>query len=230
MAQQKDKKAPAGPSAEQRSARFRFIMRAWVVLMGASWAGTVGYGLSAFGWLPIEKMGDVPVPGSMGMGIGGALGVAIIVGCLKMFAGRFDYLKPGQARMVRTTALGAIAGLTAFGCATLYSLPTEGSLWWSQLAYKDVFGQMFSIRPMLFPALAVFFTVTFVVFLLVNRPPWTDFLVETEGEMKKVSWPKRQDYIGSSAVVIVVVMVVSMFLFVADWVLSVMMKKTGIGF
>ena len=81
MAQQKDKKAPSGPSAEQRSARFRLAMRAWVVLMGASWGGAVAYGLSAFDWLPIEEMGGVPVPGSVGMGIGGALCVAIIAGC-----------------------------------------------------------------------------------------------------------------------------------------------------
>ena len=234
MAQQKDKKgpakAPAGPSAEQRSARFRFAMRAWVVLMGASWAATVGYGLAAFGWVSLEDMGGVPAPGPVGLAVGAALGVAIMVGCLNTFGSRFDYLKPGQARMVRGTALGAIAALTAFGCATLYSLRSDESLWGMALGAQEVYGQNFAIRPMLFPSLAVFFTVMFVVYLLVNRVLWTDFLVETEGELKKVSWPKRQEYIGSSIVVVVVVLVVSVFLFVSDWVLSVMMKQTGIGF
>ena len=146
------------------------------------------------------------------------------------FGSGFDYLKPEQARMVRMTTFVVLAALSAFGCATLYSLPSIESLWWSVLGFQEVYGEVFAFRPMIFPSLAVFLTLMFVVYLLINRPLWTDFLIETEGELKKVSWPKRQEYIGSSAVVIVVVVVVSMFLFVSDWVLSIMMKKTGIGF
>ncbi len=43
-----------------------------------------------------------------------------------------------------------------------------------------------------------------------------DFFIQTEGEMKKVSWCTRQEVIRSTKVVIVSVVLLGVFLFVAD--------------
>lgn len=43
-----------------------------------------------------------------------------------------------------------------------------------------------------------------------------DFLIATEGEMKKVNWTSRKEIIGSTKVVITVVVVLSVMLFIVD--------------
>lgn len=52
----------------------------------------------------------------------------------------------------------------------------------------------------------------------------TEFLIEVRGELKKVSYPTRDETIGSSSVVIVFCFIMSLFLSMADsilvWVVS----------
>ena len=47
-----------------------------------------------------------------------------------------------------------------------------------------------------------------------------DFLKDVQAEMKKVSWPSRKDTIASTAVVIVTVILIALFLGLIDLVLS----------
>jgi preprotein translocase SecE subunit len=91
-------------------------------------------------------------------------------------------------------------------------------------------GKEASLRPILFPALASFFTVMSVVFLILNKERSADFLVETEGEIKKVSWPARKEYVGSAMIVVLVVTIVSGFLHFVDLYLSKLMQHLGVGF
>ena len=53
-----------------------------------------------------------------------------------------------------------------------------------------------------------------------NRPRLVDLLIETEAEMKKVSWPSRQEAWNSSIIVVVTVVVMMGLLFVYDFVLN----------
>ena len=48
----------------------------------------------------------------------------------------------------------------------------------------------------------------------------TEFLANVKGELKKVTWPTRKETYSSTAVVIVLVMVVAVFLWVVDTILS----------
>lgn len=52
----------------------------------------------------------------------------------------------------------------------------------------------------------------------------TEFLTEVRGELKKVSYPTRDETIGSSSVVIVFCFIMSLFLSMADsilvWIVS----------
>ena len=54
------------------------------------------------------------------------------------------------------------------------------------------------------------------------------FLIDTQGELQKVSWPTRYELVGSTAVVIVSVIVIGIFILGVDWFVSAIMKYTGI--
>jgi preprotein translocase SecE subunit len=63
--------------------------------------------------------------------------------------------------------------------------------------------------------------VTFLAFLVAayvicNLPTSTEFLIETETEMRKVTWPSTREVIGATVVVIVVVIVLGIYLFCID--------------
>ena len=47
-----------------------------------------------------------------------------------------------------------------------------------------------------------------------------DFLVATEGEMKKVNWSTRHELVGSTVVVIAVVIIISLFCWLFDFIFS----------
>ena len=50
------------------------------------------------------------------------------------------------------------------------------------------------------------------------------FLIEAKAELKKVTWPGRKQAIGSTAVVIVVVVIISVFLSLVDLGLTKIIK------
>ncbi|RIK66584.1 MAG: preprotein translocase subunit SecE [Planctomycetota bacterium] len=55
-----------------------------------------------------------------------------------------------------------------------------------------------------------------------------DFLIATEGEMKKVNWTSRKEIIGSTKVVIFVVVFMSILLFVVDVFFMVFFNAIGV--
>jgi preprotein translocase SecE subunit len=123
-----------------------------------------------------------------------------------------------------------VALLAAFGAHSFYKLPSSTSLWWVKISEVTILGLPVPLRPILFASIGVFGTVMVAVYALQNRESWATFLVETEGEVKKVSWPARKEYLGSALVVVIVIAVVSIFLWAADEGLSRVMQKLKIGF
>lgn len=67
-----------------------------------------------------------------------------------------------------------------------------------------------------------------VVAWIINRPSSADFLIATEGEMKKVSWSSRKEVIGSTKVVVVATFIMAGVLFAVDLVLNVLFHRLGI--
>jgi preprotein translocase SecE subunit len=59
---------------------------------------------------------------------------------------------------------------------------------------------------------------------ILNRPRSVDLLIETESEMRKVSWPSRQEAWNSSIVVVVTVLVMMGLLFFYDVVLNAILS------
>jgi preprotein translocase subunit SecE len=54
----------------------------------------------------------------------------------------------------------------------------------------------------------------------VNKPNIADFMIASEGEMKKVNWSSRREIMVSTIVVIVVVVIMAVLLGTADFVLQ----------
>lgn len=55
-----------------------------------------------------------------------------------------------------------------------------------------------------------------------------EFLIETQGELQKVSWPTKYELVGSTAVVIVSVVVIGIFVLGVDWFVSLIMGYIGV--
>ena len=64
----------------------------------------------------------------------------------------------------------------------------------------------------------VFVLLTVLVFWLINKHSVADFLINAEGELKKVSWSSKQEIYVSTIVVIVVVILMASLLGLADLV------------
>jgi len=66
------------------------------------------------------------------------------------------------------------------------------------------------------------------VLWMVNRPKSADFLIATEGEMKKVSWSNKKEIVGSTKVVIVTTLILAVVLFVVDLVFVFLFQRLGV--
>ena len=115
--------------------------------------------------------------------------------------------KPGQGYYIR---LG-----TAIGGGVL-------AMWGAYFLRQELEGMLDPKNPYALPiqyGVAVGFMLAMGLLLYwvvgLNRKA-NDFFVATEGEMKKVNWSSRQEVVRSTKVVIVTVVLMGVFLFVAD--------------
>jgi preprotein translocase SecE subunit len=223
--------APGSPTPTKGDS-FLLVARIWVALMGLAWAGTILFLLTNLSFL---GQSSVPIgrthvrPGALAVGVLAGAGVVVLI--FKKLSDKLAYARPGLGRAVRLSAFGGIAALALFGAYALYMAPSINSLWWQDIAGPaSLFGKSVSLKPILFAAAAAFLTVMSVVFLVLNRDKTADFLIETEGEIKKVSWPARKEFVGSAMIVVLVVAIVSMFLHYVDLGLSKLMQAWGVGF
>jgi len=60
---------------------------------------------------------------------------------------------------------------------------------------------------------------------LLNRPRVADFLIETQSELDKVSWPTKQQVLGSTGAVLLLVLLVAVYLFGLDWAVDRVFRK-----
>lgn len=206
-------------------AAFRGIALLWCGACAFSWAATV-YVLPAetsWFWKPIAGVKPIAVAA----GAAGAAVAFVLFGKLK---GAWTWNKPGLGRAARVAAYAGIALLALFGANQLAWAPSSSSGWWTEIKTFSLAGAEVTIRYSWFPAAAFLTTAMIAAHLFLNRDRWTDFLVETQGELRKVSWPATREWIGSSTVVLVVVLISSFFLYFVDIGLSRVLQKLGIGF
>jgi preprotein translocase SecE subunit len=117
----------------------------------------------------------------------------------------FRVLKQGQGIHVRWgTAIGA--GALAVALAEFV---------WDRMQIFAFAESNFFIRAGI--PVVVLVAAAWFVFWLVGRSPTTvDFMIATEGEMKKVNWSTRKEVWGATKVVIITVLSLAIMLFVVD--------------
>jgi len=67
-----------------------------------------------------------------------------------------------------------------------------------------------------------------VYWLCYVKPKSSEFLIATEGEMKKVNWSSRREILGSTWVVITVAFVIAAIIFVVDWGFSTFFRAIDV--
>src|SRR5262245_28966776 len=126
--------------------------------------------------------------------------------------------KPMQGQRVRrATMLGL---LILLGCG-VYVLVQHGTLvtgpadWALRIAFTTraipLLPDVAITAPLLLAAAAFWFS-----FRVVNWPTFADFLIATEAEVNKVSWPTRRSVIQDTIVVLSTVVLMTLFLFAVD--------------
>ena len=114
----------------------------------------------------------------------------------------------------RWTRLGTVAGVGL--------LVVIGAWYaWSQL--PSSWGMYRAIIP-----LALVLISAYILFRVVNGKRTADFMIATEGEMKKVSWSSKKEIIGSTKVVIMVLLVMGAVLAVVDLAFRAFFKFVGV--
>ena len=134
----------------------------------------------------------------------------------------FRIYKSGQGKAARLIAAFSLEALIIYGCYTLYYAINTGS--WARIVLTNIPGVERDLNPPLLVTLIVFGVFSFLVFFFCNWHKSTDFLIETELEMHKVSWPSRSELVGSSLIVVVVVTVLAFVILGIDYVVQLVMR------
>jgi len=133
------------------------------------------------------------------------------------------------SRIAAWIFLGAFA---MFGSISLYIfIPKEDmsvdppmATFWGKELLKIPFFDVTIVLGLII-SLVFFAVLLFLIYLLIiNKPSNADYLIETEYELRKVSWPPSYEYWGSSVAVIISVVTMAMFLVVIDLVWSKVMQ------
>lgn len=130
----------------------------------------------------------------------------------------FKILKSGRGRYVRVGTAVAVVVVALVICYYLWVLLNRH--------VSDDFGYKvyleYAVPAGLFAASAL------VMAYYLNRPRAVDFLIATEGEMKKVSWSSKAELVGSTTVVIVTVILLALYIYLADNIIIAMLTR-GLG-
>lgn len=127
----------------------------------------------------------------------------------------FKPLLPGQGLYVRW---GTVIG--AFGVSAAGAWRLNGEL-------AAITGPG-SVATILIPVVLLA-ALSYLIYWLVGRyRPAVDFMVATEGEMKKVSWTTRQELYGATRVVIFTVLALGLILFLVDVLFMVIFSSIGV--
>ncbi|MGH7163088.1 MAG: preprotein translocase subunit SecE [Planctomycetota bacterium] len=130
--------------------------------------------------------------------------------------------KTGQGSLARLSAAFALFVAALLGCVELYSWihdpRSDRPLFESDVLRRlPVLGVPFSWKFLL--CLALFVAFAAGVRKLLARPASVDTLIETEAELRKVSWPTTEESRKATAVVIGVSLLITLVLFLFDVVL-----------
>jgi preprotein translocase subunit SecE len=122
----------------------------------------------------------------------------------------FGVYKRSQGRIARQVTFAALAITLATGVWRLAQLLPAWFASTGGTGAADLGVLRFLVPGMLLAA------GLWVLFRIVNYPPFADFLIAVEAEMAKVSWPTADEVIRSSAVVIFLIFALAAILAAYD--------------
>lgn len=116
--------------------------------------------------------------------------------------------------------------MSAIGGATL---ALSGGVWLARHFSEATF---FNLEPIYIQAAIV--AIVFLIFgglvyrLVYQKPSTSEFLIATEGEMRKVNWSTRREVFGSTVVVITISVFISLLLLLADFLFATFFRTVGV--
>lgn len=132
--------------------------------------------------------------------------------------------KPDQGRIARLVAFWSLAILILYGCTSLHAELSS--------RFDGVLGRPLIASVQKIPVLGLKLNAALLITLVVlaaslyflhrwqQTPKVADLLIETEAELRKVTWPTLPEAVNSSIIVIVCVLFLMGFLAGADWALG----------
>ena len=132
--------------------------------------------------------------------------------------------KSDQGRLARLAAFWSLAALVFYGCVSLrqtLSAAFGGALskpFLAGMKQIPVLGLTFNAALLI--TAVVLFAGWFLLYRWQQTPKIADLLIETENELRKVTWPTIAEAVNSSLVVIVCVLFLMGFLAGADYLLG----------
>ena len=143
--------------------------------------------------------------------------------------GLFTPYKEDQGRHVRMAAFWSVVFFLGFGCRFLHDLMIQWPDLRAPLGGIRIPVVGVNLSPAFLVSALVFCAGMFLIHRWQQRPKVAELLIDTETELKKVSWPNGQDVWNASVVVIVSVIILGCLLAVADIFLFRLMRALILG-
>jgi len=115
-------------------------------------------------------------------------------------------------------AFWAFTLLLLFGCSFLFGMLQRSESMRTALGGISIPVVRVDISPAFLISTAIFLVGLFAIKLWQNKPKMADLLIDTEGELRKVSWPTMDEVLNTSLVVVVFVIFIGSFLALTDMV------------
>jgi preprotein translocase SecE subunit len=137
-----------------------------------------------------------------------------------------------QGRLARMAAFWSLAIMVFYGCTSLRAElagqfnETLGQRLWEG-GRIPVLGV--NITPAFLISLVVFIAAMILLYRWTESPKIADSLIDTESELRKVTWPTMPEALNSSVVVIICVLVLMVILAGADFLLGRIVSNLLLG-
>ncbi len=138
--------------------------------------------------------------------------------------GLFAPHRPGEGVVARRVALTIAALMWIIGGYQLYDFLQSHDAWrvaWGGMSIPLI---QLPLNWALLVSVGVFCGGGLVSLVLMNRIDATDFLIDTETEMKKVTWPTKDESVNATTIVIITVAVLGLMMATFDVVLQWVFK------
>ena len=127
-----------------------------------------------------------------------------------------EFYKPDGAKVARSLTAASMGVLLLYGAMSAHDFLAMG--WWMEPlpGIGEVLSEDFPISPRTILATVMVLVSAFATYYLCNHERYVDFLIDTEAELAKVTWPTKPEVQSSTAIVILVTVLLGIYIFLVD--------------